>query len=323
LKLSIIIPTIGRKEELFNTLKDLGNQNFEHNQWECLIIAQSEVDKTHLFKIAKDYRINLTLYFLEEKNASLARNIGLLESKGEIVLFLDDDLVIKSSCFLSNHLANFSNENLPGVFGQVLDPDELIRDNRHPMSFKKWAGWLYFPPNYNKPAMIANGGAGNLSVRKAWSIDVGGMDANFDKGAHREESDFCLRLTRKYGLLKFDPDCSIIHLGATTGGCRSWGMNAGIHPIHHIKGEWYFILNGLKHGTIKIYELHHHFFVLFNRQIWNPHNKRNIKYVIKAIIHSLNGFGKAFYLIIKKPRDLKSLGLTQVSYYKVHEFKIK
>lgn len=307
IKLSIIIPTLGRKEELYNTLKDLGNQQLDHNAWECLIVLQSETDSERLKQVAEEKQINMRVFYSSAPNASLARNIGLLEAKGEIVLFLDDDLIINGSNFLNLHLKNYDDTSLCGVFGQVMDPGVPPRTTRHKYSYHPRVGWLFFPPNFDKNCKILNGGAGNLSVRKQLAIDVGGMNYNFEKGAHREESDFCLRLTKKYGWLNFDASASVIHLGAATGGCRNWGKNEGVHPLHHVFGEWYFILNGLKNKTIKWYDIHFHLGVLFFRQIWNEANRKHPLAIPKAIFRSFKGLFLAFKTVVKKQPDLLPL----------------
>ncbi len=314
-KLSVIIPTLGRKEELFNTLNDLSIQNLPKEQWEVIVVIQNEPNIEEFRLRSEEWGINLSLYFSSAPNASLARNIGLLESKGDVVLFLDDDLVIKNPDFLQVHLSGSSNPQVSGVFGQVLDPGVPSRDSRHRLSYKKHIGWMFFPPNYSKVSYIENGGAGNLSVRRNEAIEIGGMDINYEKGAHREESDFCLRLTRKNGLLLFDPRASIIHLGAANGGCRQWGKNEGLHPDHHVFGEWYFILKGLKIGTVKWYHLHFHLTILFLRQIWNQPNRHNKIVIPKAFYNSLKGFN----LAIKRVNSKEGLGLIPSGY----EYKLK
>jgi len=313
MKVSIIIPTLGRKDELYNTLNDLGNQSLLHSDWECILILQSKIDLSKIEALAKEKQIDLRIFYLSTPNASLARNIGLVEAKHEIVLFLDDDLIIQNRHFLESHLNNYLGAEIPGVFGQVLDPGVPPREERHLWSYKKHIGWLFFPPNFSRKCFVENGGAGNLSVKKALAIQVGGMDINYIKGAHREESDFCLRLTKTFGLLLFDPNASVVHLGATYGGCRQWGKNEGIHPLHHVFGEWYFILKGLKIGTIKWYHLHYHLSVLFIRQIWNPPNRKNIVPLFKAILRSINGFGKAIIASIKYRKSMPLVS-TDVKY---------
>jgi glycosyltransferase involved in cell wall biosynthesis len=305
LDISIVIPTIGRAEILYSTLQDLCQQDIDN--WECLIIAQSPMDFEAIQQLATDTGRNIKLLQCSQPNASLARNIGLLESRGKVVLFLDDDLKIDNPSFLKAHLKNYEAPLVSGVFGQVLNPNKEVRTSRHPRSENSRIGWLYFPPNYNQKCSVRNGASCNLSVRREWAISVGGMDAQFEKGAHREESDFCLRFTQQYGELIFAPEASVIHLSVGSGGCRSWGINRGIHPLHHITGEWYFLLKNLQNGHILWHDLPDHLYVLLRRQIWNEEIKWQIPKLKLALQKSLEGYKAAQQKLKQGPLYLNSV----------------
>jgi glycosyltransferase involved in cell wall biosynthesis len=311
MRLSVIIPTLSREKQLFNTLECLSSQDLSRSEWECIIVAQSEIDISKIQQIADQNTLNFVVFHSGLPNASLARNIGLQEAKGEIVLFIDDDMIIEDKQFFSKHLRHYVDNKACGVVGKVTDVSKEERSQRHKWSYKKRVGWLYFPNNFNKPTLVFNGISCNLSVRKEFAIKAGGMDANFIKGAHREESDFCLRLTKKYGPLIYDPEMSVIHLGTLSGGCRTWGMNSGIHPLHHISGEWYFILNGLKHRTIFLLDLHHHIAVLIKRQILNEGNGNNIIFISLAIFKSILGLILILPKIFSKPKTLNNFTLNK------------
>ena len=102
--------------------------------------------------------------------------------------------------------------------------------------------WLYFPSNYGCNTYVAVGRSNNLSVRRTSAIEVGGMDENYERGAHREEADFCLRLTRKFGPLFFDPNARLIHVGNKQGGIRSWNDSQFVKAEHNVVGAIYFDL---------------------------------------------------------------------------------
>ena len=321
-KISIVIPSLGRKEELLNTINDLSQQSLPKECWEIILVMQGDFNIETIVEQCPKWNINLSVFHSPEPNASLARNIGLVESKSEIVLFLDDDLIIKNTHFLDAHLNTYSDKSISGVYGQVLDPDVPPRNSRHRWSNKKGVGWLFFPSNYDTKCYVENAASANLSVNKDFAINVGGMDIKYEKAAHREESDFCLRLTRKHGLLLFEPQASVIHLGAAQGGCRSWGKNEGVHPKHHVFGEWYFILKGLKIGTVKWYQLHFHLGVLFFRQIWNIHNKRNINALFKATCRCFTGFCKALISTVQYDKNKNTLIPNGYNYKLIYSYEI-
>lgn len=303
--ISIVIPTIGRAEILYSTLQDLCRQDIDC--WECLIVAQSQMDFSAIEQLARDTGRTIKLLQCSQPNASLARNIGMIEAKGKVVLFLDDDLKIENPSFLRAHLKNYEDPTVSGVVGQVLNPNGEIRSSRHPRSENSRIGWLYFPPNYNRKCKIRNGASCNLSVRRDWAVAVGGMDAQYEKGAHREESDFCLRFTEQYGELTFDPEASVVHLSVGSGGCRSWGINRGIHPLHHITGEWYFLLKNFKAGLIGWQDLPDHLFALIRRQLWNEENKWQPSQLLVALQKSWEGYRAAKQKLKQDPLYLNSV----------------
>lgn len=238
-EISIIIPTINRYEDLYNTLNDLKTQTFQN--YEILIIDQTDKEK------AIEVNSEKTRYFWKDfKSASKARNVALLEAHAPIILYLDDDVIINNKDFIQHHLSHFKNPKVAGVSGAILNTDEKWATVLPNKAKKKYLGWIYFPRNYNQLSTICDGGAGNLSVRKDWAIAIGGMDENYDKGAYREESDFCLRYTKKYGNLIYDPKAYLVHIGNPKGGTRSWKNSSGIiHAKQHMFGAWYFMFKRL------------------------------------------------------------------------------
>ncbi len=295
LELSIVIPTINRYHDLSNTINDLSKQTLQN--FEIIIIDQT--DKAFQQKINNQKVIQ---QFETFKSASKARNVGLLIAKAPIVLFLDDDVIIKNINFLHNHLRHYQNNTISGVSGAILNLDEKWSVNLPKKANHPYLGWIYTPRNYNKALRISDGGAGNLSVNKEWAIAVGGMDENYIKGAYREESDFCLRLTKKYGKLIYDPEAELIHIGNPTGGTRSWKYTKGvIHGNHHMFGAWYFMFRNLPWFiwpeyawlTVRRFILHKKLFTHF--------------YLLpKAIFWFTTSFFEAVYKSIKKPKLIQT-----------------
>ena len=90
-KISIIIPTLNRQESLKKIVSQIcKNKNII---LEILIIEQGDIDTTKkVLKSMEDKRIKVI--FSEIKSSSIARNVGIKNSKSEFLLFLDDDILI-------------------------------------------------------------------------------------------------------------------------------------------------------------------------------------------------------------------------------------
>lgn len=93
MKISVIIPTLGRNT-LKDTLKSLAEQTLK--PFEILIIDTSKNKKAKLFK-QKYKQLPIKYFFLKGKSPSCARNQGIQQAKGGVLVFLDDDCLPKKT----------------------------------------------------------------------------------------------------------------------------------------------------------------------------------------------------------------------------------
>lgn len=87
---SIIIPTHGRIKYLQECLRSVQYQT--HREFECFIVSDDPAEHLSKKQVVDDLN-DSRFIFLEGKNlgANASRNLGLNNSKGEIIFFLDDD----------------------------------------------------------------------------------------------------------------------------------------------------------------------------------------------------------------------------------------
>ena len=186
----------------------------------------------------------------EEPNASMARNRGVLESSGDIVVFLDDDIEVASD-FVASYQRAFADPEILAVSGQVLEGNRETISVLDVRSTDPEIGWMFCRRNYDKPLTGNFVMAGNMGVRRAEFLVVGGMDERFMRGAFREESDFGLRWRKSGRVIYYRPDVTLYHLGGAgvpDGGARHWTRKTHWMGWHHYFGSWYFLLN---HATWK------------------------------------------------------------------------
>ncbi|PCI59673.1 MAG: glycosyl transferase family A [Gammaproteobacteria bacterium] len=99
---SFIIPHKGREKFLISTLESILSQNYDHAQYEIILVTQNEavdlnsdLNKSSIIKVFKQP---------ESKTISELRNFGVAQSQGEYLAFLDADIKLKNnwlSCMLS------------------------------------------------------------------------------------------------------------------------------------------------------------------------------------------------------------------------------
>lgn len=177
----------------------------------------------------------IRLIRLPEPTIPGAMNIAVEAAETDVVLFLDDDIV-PSSALLDAHAAAHADPDVWAVVGQILQPGERPRHVEQP------ADDLEFRFDADEARFVTNVMAGNLSVKRARFLELGGFDENFVGAAYRFESDFALRVAAAGGKILFEPRASIDHLKLPTGGLRSWGDHRTSASPMHSAGDYYFAL---------------------------------------------------------------------------------
>jgi len=178
----------------------------------------------------------IRLVRLSQPSIPHAMNVALAEATTDVVLFLDDD-ILPSDGLVAAHDAAHRDPAVWAVVGQVLQPGEEPRRVAQP------ADDLEFRFFADEPRIVTNVMAGNLSVKRARAIGIGGFDENFVGVAYRFESDFALRLAAAGGTIRYEPAAAIRHLKLATGGLRSYGDHRTSASPAHSTGDYYFALH--------------------------------------------------------------------------------
>lgn len=95
--LSVIIPTIDRELDLMKTLRSITLQVLIPE--EIIIVDQNKTKSAEI--VANDYtdRLNIKYIYTDQISASFARNLGIENSHGDIICFLDDDVFLDKDYF--------------------------------------------------------------------------------------------------------------------------------------------------------------------------------------------------------------------------------
>lgn len=122
MKISVIIPTHNRFDILQKCLLALEKQTLDHSFFEVLIGDDGSTDETEkaLPDLLKSLQLKTHYFRLPHSGPSAPRNKGIREAKGDILLFLGDDILPAPDC-LEKHLqahASQSDKTL-AVIGRV------------------------------------------------------------------------------------------------------------------------------------------------------------------------------------------------------------
>jgi len=110
-QISIVIPTYNRRALLSRTLPTIFQQTCPPNAYEVIIVVDGSTDGTSA--MLRQLRPSCEFLVLEQPNRgpSPARNAGLRVARGDLILFLDDDLLCDPN-LVGEHLgAHQSGEN--------------------------------------------------------------------------------------------------------------------------------------------------------------------------------------------------------------------
>jgi GT2 family glycosyltransferase len=231
--LSIVVKsyTLDRRKDIYELMDSIKAQTYRHIETIFIIERSRE-----LYEDIKDYRATIglrnVLVLLSARRITLggARNLGSKRARGEIIAFVDDDVVL-SPDWASEMVKSYEDKNIIGVTGAALP---LWRDTRLDwlpkelywlISCTEWTDWK-----------------GIIEVRSVWGANMSFRREAFEKagtflqslGYHApmaEDLEFSLRVRAKTGKnLVFNPKAFVWH--------KVYGYRVGFRFVaaraHHI-----------------------------------------------------------------------------------------
>lgn len=245
-QVSIAIPTFNRGEILLSTLAKL--QELEQQPREILIIDQTlehprEV-QCSLESLSAEGKIRYIR--LAQPSIPHAMNEALLRAFGQLVLYLDDDIVPIKGLVEHHERAHAKHPELWATAGQVIQPWQKPMPLTAPRGYAGLAKDYDFPFHSTLDSVVENVMAGNLCVKRERALSIGGFDENFIGPAYRFETDFARRILLANGKIRFIASAGIYHLRAESGGTRANGNHlTSASPVHGF-GDYYY---AFKHGA--------------------------------------------------------------------------
>jgi len=210
LKLSVIIPTYNRCNDLNECLESL----FEMKRVpdEVIVVDSCSTDST--YEVARRFPVNYIR--ISERSMVKARNVGLKRATGDVVAYVDDDVVVSRDWSI-NLLEPYEDDKVGGVGGRVLPygvHEGFYTLVRHCDVGRVLSNGMVFG-NFDipvpTPIEVDTLIGCNMSFRRGALIKIGGFDENFVGNCFRDETDVCIRLKRSGYKLVYNSKAVVWH----------------------------------------------------------------------------------------------------------------
>jgi GT2 family glycosyltransferase/peptidoglycan/xylan/chitin deacetylase (PgdA/CDA1 family) len=204
-RLSVVVPTFERRELVRKLLEALARQDVEVS-FEAIVVVDGSTDGTADALEAASYPFDLAVITQDRSGAATARNRGAARARGDVLLFLDDDMEPDAG-LLRVHLEAHDDGADVVVGAMPLHPDSphtILTEG-----VGEWADELAERcerPGYRLDAKDLF--TGQLSIGRALFEELGGFDERFTAGGTfgNEDVDFAHRVVARGCSIVFRPD---------------------------------------------------------------------------------------------------------------------
>lgn len=219
MRLSVVIATYNRSEELISTLNSFLEQKLDRSLWEVLVVNNNSTDNTEeLFAafIAKNPNCGFRIIFEPRQGLSYARNCGIDNTTADVIVMVDDDVQVEND-FLTIYYDFFTNNSDAAASGGRVIPKYNFKAPKwlSPFTEKPIGGTL------NMGARIKEFGTGyptgcNMAFRRSAVERSGGFNTSLGRTGGKllagEEKDFFDRIKRCGGRVFYLPTAIVYHI---------------------------------------------------------------------------------------------------------------
>ena len=216
MNLSVVVPTYNRSDLLGRALSGLLDQTASPDSYEIVVVDDGSTDATPEAVARVGAPEGRLRYFRQEnKGPAAARNLGVREARGDIILFTGDDC-LPDRHLVEEHLRSYDREpdRDAGVVGHVTwHPEIEVTPFMAFLETGPQFGFNHIRDPENVPVWCFY--TANCSVRRHWIEEVGGFDEDF-KHAAFEDIELAYRMHKRGLRLVYRPAALTYHFHPTT-----------------------------------------------------------------------------------------------------------
>lgn len=236
--ISIIVCTYNRGDSLKMTLQSLSALNCpEFMELEIIAVDNNSSDATKetIMKFIENGICNIRYLFERRQGLSYARNAGLCEAKGEVILFTDDDVIVDPN-WLVEIVRTFAKYDADCVGGKILPiwpgerPSWLSRNNENILALLDY-GESTLELNIDDPTLFG----ANIAFSRRILNRVGNFSTSLGRKGNKlycgEDTDMYLRVFQANGKVIYQPKAIVQHIISANrlkkNYFRKWHFDAG------------------------------------------------------------------------------------------------
>ena len=245
-KVSVVLATYGREEVLCETIRQVLSEPYANK--ELVVIDQTPEHTPETQNYLESVRSEIRYIPMDHPNLTEAENLGIRTASGDILLFVDDDVVFEPG-LIDAHLGNYVDETVTGVAGLVLERGRMPLQRMPGVCRSMRFGFFFFRHDYARRVVVPNVPEGNMSFRRQALLDVGLIDERFRENAYLWGMDLAVRVAKQGGRIVHDPTAWLRHLRHASGGIR---MKA-VRPVSYFRNLFYFLKkHATRHETLSV-----------------------------------------------------------------------
>lgn len=218
MKISVILCTYNRCHILVEALNGVAGQMLpESEEWEILVVDNNSTDQTHdvVMGFCQRYPDRFRYLFEAQQGLSHARNAGIREARGDVLVFIDDDVSV-APMWLQHLIAPLRTGKCTGVGGRILPewacppPRWLAIEARYALApfavfdLGREAGPLFEPPF-----------GANMAFQKKLFARYGYFRTDLGRSGtgmlSNEDTEFGRRLLKAGEVLHYEPSAVVYH----------------------------------------------------------------------------------------------------------------
>jgi len=253
-KVSVIICTKDRALLLRNCLKSLLRQDvIKKDTYEIIVVDNKSTDNTREIadSLSREFS-NLTYLYEEKIGLSIARNTGIMRAKGEIICFIDDDVIVTKDFIYEINNA-FNNYDIDVMAGRAI---ASWPNNEIPIWYsEKYANVVGQTAFGNKSRFMKKKEfpfGDNMSFRKK-IFDMVSFNENLGKKGedyiYGEEIDLCYKIKKMGYKFYYNSKALIYHVVVENRATKKFfikslfgkGLTEGYQKINHQGLSVFFI----------------------------------------------------------------------------------